>query len=89
LQPSHAGHRDVEDRQIDVWVQRELHGLGAVTRFPGDFQVWLSIEDEAQSATHQSVVVGEENSRSQMLHVVAPFSGSSKRSSVPVPSVGV
>ena len=66
LQAGHARHRDVEHGEVDVRVQPELDGLGAVAGLGDDGQVRLALEHEPQTAAHDGVVVGEQDAGLQV-----------------------
>ncbi len=68
LQPGHARHRDVEYRQVQLLIGGELERGGAVGGFGGHFEVRLFIEYVAQAASHERVVVGEQDPRLQPRH---------------------
>src|SRR5712691_1604529 len=61
LEAGHPRHGDVEDDELDVLLERAADRLGAVVRFGHDFEVGLGIENEAQAAADDRVVVGEED----------------------------
>jgi hypothetical protein len=47
LQSRHARHRDIEDREVDVLVERALHRRGAVGGVGDDAEVRFCIEQLA------------------------------------------
>ena len=77
LQARHAGHGDVEDGEVDVRPRRRLDGLGPVARLGDDRQVGLAVEDQAQAAADERVVVGQQDA--------GGHDGTSSRTSVPPP----
>src|SRR4051794_17432310 len=84
-QAAHARHRDVEDREVDVVLERALDRLGAVAGLGDDPQVGLRVEDEPQAATHDDVVVGEQDSGRQRYHRPSSLTGTCSVTSVPSP----
>ena len=65
LEPGLPGHRDVEDRQVDVELERLGHRLAPVAGLADDREVGLGVEHHAQTAQDDRVVVGEQDPRRQ------------------------
>src|SRR5436190_3673165 len=86
LQPGHARHSHVEDRQVDIAVDQALERLRAVAGFVDDLQVGLGVQHHAQPAPDHRVVVGQEDARLQRYHRPSSSIGTSRRISVPAPS---
>ena len=81
--PGQPRHRDVEDRQVDIVRQRARDRLRAVGGVGHDREVGLRVQQLAQPAPHDRVVVGDEHARDERdAHRGAP-AGSRKRTSVP------
>jgi hypothetical protein len=62
LQAGLAGHADVEDSEVDRFVEGLFDGFGAVGRFGDDSEVRLVVEDAFQPFADERVVVGDEDS---------------------------
>ena len=61
LKAGQARHRDVEHGEVDVVAQPLLDRLGAVARLGDHVEVGLGVEDHAQAAADDGVVVGEQD----------------------------
>lgn len=62
LQAGHPGHRDVQDRQVDLVRAGQGDGLRPVPGLGDDLEVRLTVEDQPHPSTHQRVVVRQEDS---------------------------
>src|SRR5581483_9887220 len=89
-----ARHRDVEDRQVDVPLQRLVYRFGAVLGFGHDLQVRLRVEDLPQPGADDRVVVGDQDPCDQRdahqlatpTRSTASVAGTSSRTSTPPPA---
>src|SRR5690606_11789609 len=84
LQPVHAGHPDVHQRDVGEQLAAGGERLLAVGRLAGHRDVVLVVEDRGESRAHQPLVVGQQN-----LDHVAPFPrGRRARTRKPPPGPG-
>src|SRR5690606_21273786 len=89
-QAGHAGHGDVEDHQIGFGAAYQLDRLGSVGGLADDGQIGFGLEDPAQAAADDGVVVREQDPDLldlvlEILHGDASEIGTSRTTSVPPP----
>ena len=61
LQTGAARHRDVQHRQVDLQLARELDRLQPVAGLGDDLEIRLGIEHQTQASAHHHVIVGEQH----------------------------
>jgi hypothetical protein len=65
LQPGHPRHRHIEHGEIDIPLAHAFERLAAIADLGDNLEVWMCLEDVAQAATNDRVVVGEHHPGSQ------------------------
>ena len=59
--PVHAWHADAHQHDIRVEACGEFERLLAVDGFAHDFDVGLAVQDDAEAAAHERLVVGDQH----------------------------
>jgi hypothetical protein len=85
LDARHSRHADVEHREVDLFVESSFDRLGAVAGFCDDLQIGLGVEDEAEPAPDDGVVVGEQYARACARVHRGSVTGRDSETSVPPP----
>jgi hypothetical protein len=67
LDPVHVGHADVHQHDVGALALGQRDGLGAVAGLADDLHVLLGVEDHAEAAAHERLVVGDHHARAHGL----------------------
>src|SRR5262249_54700755 len=89
LQPGHARHAYVEDRELDVLAERELDRVRSVRRFGDDLEIRLAFHHELQPSAHDRVVVRDEDARHERDRHQRVSAGTSSRTWTPPVRAGL
>ena len=82
VDPVEPRHRDVQDGDMRLELQRSAHGFGAVTGFSHDLPPGLLLEHASQTLTEQRVIVRD--ARCGPCSPLASFPGQCRRSVLPM-----